>query len=55
MTAWDVDRALDDADTSLSAYDSQCVGCGALYDPPCPSVCALCGCGEFEPAEDLVW
>lgn len=54
---WDLDRALDDqpSDLRIDVYDSQCDGCGALYEPPAPDECPLCGRSDFHPVEDLAW
>lgn len=42
-------------DLKLDVYDVRCYGCGALYEPPAPEVCQLCGHICFEPVEDLSW
>lgn len=59
MLDWDTDRALDEAlgsDLNLDAYDAQCSGCGALFEPPVPVRCDLCGCPDLPPVEDsLAW
>lgn len=51
------EQYLDDraSDLNLAVYDVRCYGCGALYEPPAPDVCLLCGHICFEPVEDLAW
>lgn len=49
------ERQLDDgADLDLSAYDSRCEGCGAIYTT-LPDFCQLCGDDNFSPVDGLAW
>lgn len=43
------------SDLRVDVYDLKCIGCGALYEPPAPDVCQLCGHICFEPVEGLAF